>query len=473
MIGQLAKKEIHYSLYSIRFPALLVISAILFILNGIFAVTEPEQETNKHMPSTVYATASRPHSRLQFCTRGIGADRAQSVEIRIGGSIELQMMRDPSQLPGGDHLGRFALSYAGHMDWVFIIRVIFSLFAIIFTFDAICSERERGTLSLMCSNPISRSSVLLGKYLGACGTLMIPLVVGIILNLLIILVAGGMAGTVSLQMEHWMRIGLLVLASVVYVSLFIFLGLLVSTAVRKSSSSLLILLSFWVAMIIAYPNLAGVLAEHTAEAENEYQLSQRYRQPWKFGGIRELYNQIDEDISSGKITTEEELQNAFEEVHVRRIEIMNDTDAKHRDALVAKRRSARRIALVSPAALYQYICEAIADSGFERQQRFLRSVRDYYLVYENYVREKVGKVVPWCKMGLNIGRDLGGKRVVSQSPRPERYKGDMSDFPHFSEPRWSIADSLRTSLGNMAILFLWNVLFFLAAHYIFVKRSLR
>ncbi len=473
MIGQVAKKEIHHNLYSIRFPALLVISAILFILNGILAVTEPEQEISRHMPSTVYATASRPYSRLQFCARGTGADRAQSVEIRIGGSIELQMMRDPSQLPGGDYLGRFALSYAGHIDWVFIIRMIFSLFAIIFTFDAICSERERGTLTLMCSNPISRSSVLLGKYLGACGTLMIPLAVGITLNLLVVLVAGGIAGTVSLQAEHWMRIGLLVLASIVYVSLFIFLGLLVSTVVRKSSSSLLILLSFWVALIIAYPNLAGILAEHTAEAENEYQLSQRYRQPWKFGGIEELYRQIGEDINSGRITTEEELLEAFEEVHIRRIEIMNDTDAQHRDALVAKRRSARRIAMVSPAAIYQYLCEDIADSGFERQQRFLRSVRGYYLVYEDYVREKVGKVFPWCKMGLSIGWNLGGKRVVSQSPRPEEYKGDMSDFPHFTEPRWSIADSLRSSLSNLAILFLWNVLFFLAAHYIFVKRSLR
>jgi ABC-type transport system involved in multi-copper enzyme maturation permease subunit len=473
MIGQLVKKEIHHNLYSIRFPALLMISAILFTLNGIFAVTEPVQEITKHKPSTVYATASRPHSRLQFCARGAGADRAQSVEIRIGGSIELQMVRDPSELPAGDHLGRFALSYAGHIDWVFIIRTIFSLSVIIFTFDAICSERERGTLTLMCSNPVSRSSVLLGKYLGACGTLLIPLVVGIIVNLLIILIAGGVAGTVSLQAEHWVRICLLILASTVYISLFIFLGLLVSTVARKSSSSLLILLSFWVALIIAYPNLAGVLAEHTAEAENEYQLSQKHRQPWKFGGIEELYRQIGRDINSGKITTEEELQKAFEEVHIRRTEIMNDTDAQHRNALVAKRRSARRIAMVSPAAIYQYICEAIADSGFERQQRFLKSVRDYYLVYENYVREKVGKVVPWCKMGFSIGWNLGDKKVVSSSPRPERYKGDMSDFPHFGEPRWSIVDSLRTSLNNLTIIFLWNVLFFLAAHYVFVKRSLR
>ena len=302
---------------------------------------------------------------------------------------------------------------------------------------------------------------------------MIPLMVGVIINLLIILIAGGVAGTVSLQIEHWARIGLLTLASIMYISLFVFLGLLVSTVARKSSSSLLILLSFWVALIIAYPNLAGVLAEHTAEAENEYQLSRKRRQPWKQAGLPELHRQIDEDIKSGKITTEEKLREAYEGFHKKLVEVINEAESKHRDALIAKRRSARRIAMVSPAAIYQYLCEELADSGFERQQRFLKSTKDYYLVYENYVREKVGKIVPWCKMTFATGKYLGDKKVVIQTPRPKGYKGDMSDFPHFSEPRWYIMDSLRVSLNNLAILFFWNALLFVSAHYIFVKRSLR
>ena len=69
--------------------------------------------------------------------------------------------------------------------------------------------------------------------------------------------------------------------------------------------------------------------------------------------------------------------------------------------------------------------------------------------------------------------DVGGERIVVESPQAEDYRGDMSDFPHFNEPAWSIIDSLRVSLINLAILLLWNILFFMAAHYIFVKRSLR
>jgi hypothetical protein len=76
-------------------------------------------------------------------------------------------------------------------------------------------------------------------------------------------------------------------------------------------------------------------------------------------------------------------------------------------------------------------------------------------------------------MRFSTGQNLGDKKVVLQTPWPESYKGDMSDFPHFSEPRWSIIDSLRVSLNNLAILFFWNILLFVSAHYIFVKRSLR
>jgi ABC-type transport system involved in multi-copper enzyme maturation permease subunit len=467
MIGRIAKKEIHHNLYSIRFPALLIIATVLFVLNGILAVTEPVQEIGEPHPSTTRITVSRQHDRLRFSVRGSSADRIHSVIIRIGGNLVPQIMDHPTQLPKGDSLGRFALPHADHIDWMFIIKIIFSLFAIIFTFDAVCWERENGTLTLMCVNPVSRSSVLLGKYLGACVTLLIPLMAGIILNLIIIV--SGIGGAMSLQAEHWLRLGLLILASIGYISLFILLGLLVSTAARRPSSSLLILLSLWVALVIVLPNLAGIMAEHTSETESEYQLSRRQRQIWDLGGMGELNKRID----SGKISTQEEMNRAAEEVFTRIIGIMNDIESDHRDALIAKRRSARRIAMVSPAAIYQYVGEAIADSGFERQQRFLRSAKSYYPTYEDYVREKVGKVVPQCKWTFSMTRDVGGERIRVRSPQAEEYRGDMSDFPHFSEPRWSVIDSLRVNLNNLAVLLLWNALFFVLAHYIFVKRSLR
>lgn len=466
MIWHIAKKEIHHNLYSIRFPALLVISSVLFILNGILAVTEPLQEIDKPRQSTVNVTVSRQYDPLQFCARGTSADRITYMDVMIGGKIEPdpRAIGEPSQLPIGDGLGRFALPYADHIDWMFIIKIVFSLFAIIFTFDAISWERERGTLALMCANPVSRSSVLLSKYLGACGTLMIPFIIGVILNMLIILIAGRIAG-----ISHWLRIGLLTLTSIIYISLFVLLGMLVSTAARRSSTSLLVLLSFWVAMVVIIPNIAGIIAERTSNVESEYEISRRQRQIWELGGGQEL----DKQISSGKITNQEEADRVAKEIFTRMIKIVNDTKSEHQNVLTEKRRSARRIAMASPAAVYQYAAEILADSGFERQQRFIKSIRAYYPVYENYVREKVGEVIPCCGWSFGTNRYIGGKNIMFSSPWPVQYKGDMSDFPYFSEQRYSVIDSLRLSLVNLAILFLWNVLFFLSAHYAFIRRSLR
>ena len=146
------------------------------------------------------------------------------------------------------------------------------------TMGALAEERRHGTLEVTLSHPIHELQFLLGKYVGACGTLLIPLMVGVVLNLLVIVVAGGIAGTVSLQTGHWLRIGLLTFMSILYISLFVLLGLLVSTSARWSSSSLLILLSFWVALVIVLPNLAGIVADHTSKVESEYQLSRRQRQ---------------------------------------------------------------------------------------------------------------------------------------------------------------------------------------------------
>jgi len=469
MIVQIAKKEIRHNLYTIRFPALLVISAILFALNGILAVTEPVEEKSRPGPSTTGVTIRREPDTLQFCVRGTNADRIRIARVDLGGAIKPRTMGNPASLPSGDHLGGFALPHADRLDWTFIIKMIFSLFAIIFTFDTICGEREQGTLTLMCANPISRSSVLLGKYLGVCGTIMIPLMLGVIINLIIILIVGGIVGTVSLQSGHFLRIGLLILVSIIYISMFVFLGLLVSTAARRSAISLLILLSFWVALAMVLPNIAGIIAEHTTETESEYQLSKRRRQVWDLGGAGKLNEQID----SGKITNQQEIDRATEELFINMLKIINNSEADHRAALTAKRRLARRIAMASPAAIYQYVGEAIADSGFERQQRFLRSAATYYPIYENYVMEKVGKVIPNCSWSFSMSRTVNGKELYITSPRPEQYKGDMSDFPYFNEPRWSVMDSLSTSLSNLLILFLWNILLFVIAHYIFVKRSLR
>ena len=46
---------------------------------------------------------------------------------------------------------------------VLMVQIAFSLFVISIAYDVICGERERGTLALLASNPVSKYHILIGE----------------------------------------------------------------------------------------------------------------------------------------------------------------------------------------------------------------------------------------------------------------------------------------------------------------------
>ena len=131
-----------------------------------------------------------------------------------------------------------------------------SFIAILFTYDAISGERETGTLSLLMSNSVSRATVLLGKFIGAFLTILLPLLIGILLNLMIV----NASRLVSLSGDEWARVGIIFVISALYISIFLWLGLFISSQFSNSSSSLLVLLLIWIVFVVLIPNTMGVLA---------------------------------------------------------------------------------------------------------------------------------------------------------------------------------------------------------------------
>ena len=61
---------------------------------------------------------------------------------------------------------------------VSLVIYLVPLIALILGYDAIVGERERGSLELMLSMPITRFEILLGKYLGLAGALASSTVIG-------------------------------------------------------------------------------------------------------------------------------------------------------------------------------------------------------------------------------------------------------------------------------------------------------
>ena len=125
---------------------------------------------------------------------------------------------------------------------------------ILFTFDAVAGERAQGTLSLMMSNQISRGQTLSAKYLGAFFTLMVPLAIGILMNLLIIY----LSGNIRFDLDDWLRILGMIGVFALHISIFISLGLFFSSRVSNAITSLVWLLLTWVCLAFIFPSLLGL-----------------------------------------------------------------------------------------------------------------------------------------------------------------------------------------------------------------------
>ena len=149
------------------------------------------------------------------------------------------------------------LSGFSSVDFEFLVRVILSLSAIFLAYDVISGEREAGTLRLMFSNSVKRSTLLLGKFLGGLLSLLIPLLLSFLLGLLI----ASFSPLIDFQSPEHGRLGFIFLLSALYLTSFFTLGIFVSTLTRRSKITLLISLLIWVFLLFIVPNASFEMAQ--------------------------------------------------------------------------------------------------------------------------------------------------------------------------------------------------------------------
>lgn len=147
-------------------------------------------------------------------------------------------------------------------DLLYIVKVLLSLIAVLFAYDAVSGEKETGTLKLVLSSAISRGRLVAGKMLGGLAAIMLPLVT-LLTGVVVVLVT---QPGIRLVSGDFARLGLLVVAAMLYVALFFALGMLVSTLARTSSSALMVLLLLWAGIVFAIPNVGNLVAEQLAPA---------------------------------------------------------------------------------------------------------------------------------------------------------------------------------------------------------------
>ena len=369
------------------------------------------------------------------------------------------------------------------LDLVFIVTIILSLMAILFSYDAVCGERERGTLKLMLSNNISKAYVLLGKWLGGAVSLLIPFLISLLMGTIYIT----LNPTIQWDGTAWLTLFLLFLASMTFISVFYMLGLLISTYSRISSVSILTNLFIWVLLILAIPNLSPYLSAQFLKIpsvnriEKEIsrisgidrdnlgrQLSAEVRERYEnnygqiFVELQEMnqtaiQDRLREDASFRAMYDryDEEIRNVWREAN--RIQGEKATALRRELDMKAGIQTwvAKHIACLSPYANFVYLATDLTGTGLRGMNYFRRSVGEFSRTFNPYLQRKEQEA-----------------READPTYNSNSFI-DLRDRPRFSFQEESISDKLTAVLPYWGILLFFNVLFFTIAFVGFLKYDVR
>ena len=160
------------------------------------------------------------------------------------------------------------------IDWVFIISILFSFLIFILTYDAISGEKEKKTLQILFSNSITKLEYILGKITGVTLSVMLPFIIGIIINLIIIIVLGKFPINASLCL----RILVFVFYSFIFISIFVSIGLFISSINSNSLKSLIILSLFWITIIIITPVVSKIIITNIYKVTTTADLDEKLKE---------------------------------------------------------------------------------------------------------------------------------------------------------------------------------------------------
>ncbi len=340
------------------------------------------------------------------------------------------------------------------LDWSFIVGVILSFTAIVLVYDGVNGEKQRGTLRLMMSQPVSRATVLLGKYLSAVIVLLIPLAAGVLLSLLIV----GLGGALQLSADLLWRIALSCLLSTAYISVFAILGLFLSSCSRTPVVSLVSGLLIWVSLVIVVPAAGNLAARGLAKIPAEDTVAENAERA--ADEIVNRYNRLnphpDNWIMSGSWSPGEPLRRAIEADQAR-----NRVYFAYQDEKAFQVKFGRRIAAFSPAALLAQNLECIAESGISHYEKFVSGARRYQQQLATYLDSKypLDKVNP-------VNRD-------KTDPVIARMKLDFGSIPKFEDRTAPLSETAGLVLRCASVLAFLSIALFAATFVAFLRYDVR
>jgi ABC-type transport system involved in multi-copper enzyme maturation permease subunit len=368
------------------------------------------------------------------------------------------------------------------IDLVFIVTILVSLIALILSYDAVCGEKEEGTLKLMLANGLARSKIVLAKLAGGVLTLAGPFLVSLATGMLIVL----LHPRVNWTGADWGALGLIVVGALLYVAVFYLIGILISSAHQTSASSIMTSLFVWVLLVLVVPNLSPYVASFLRPAPSRIKVARetqrltdvdrddlgrklmtQYR-----GEVLKQFPVLAERLTENEVKTrvaaDPEYRKAYEAMRAaveRAWADANRTQNAKADAIdddlrqkeEAQTGLARSISMASPLADFSYLATDLSSTGTENMSHFERLRQAWDDAFRRDYRPK--KI----------------EELKAKDPTADLWNTaiDMSDSPRFRYIEEGLGGRVKAALPPFAVLLGYCVVLFAAAYVAFIRYDAR
>ncbi|MDH3937006.1 MAG: ABC transporter permease subunit [candidate division Zixibacteria bacterium] len=488
MFTTLVRKELRAVILSPKFAATFAVLSVLLLLSVYIGIQEYREGVKQYETATnlsdqrileqtswhnLYDKGYRSVDPMQVFVSGLGYDVGRWSEVSADNSVKLRNSAysdDP------------VFAVFRFVDFAFIVQVVFALFAILFTYDAVNGEREQGTLRMVFANAVPRTQYLVAKCVGTWLGLVVPVCIPILLSLLLV-----MMFKIPLTGADWSKVVLLVGISILYISLFIVMGVFISSLTRRSSSSFLLSLVVWVVLVLIIPRAsvmaAGQVVHVPQRAEIEGQrdgyAQDRWTQFYADMEKRLLDNaRIDEDQATiGDDEFDEEamwarmkeedaarklVQTEIEEYEARLLE-----DWRHRKE--TQQKLGLSLSRFSPASAYQLAAMTLAGTDISMKPRYESALNQYRNEFNSYVEEKQSESGQVGGVMIQIGCEEGVKVGTSR----ENDGLDLSGRPTFTPPAQPLSEVVQPVVTDVGLLAFGIMFSFVGAFVSFRRNDLR
>ena len=402
MLLTLIQKEMMHHILSVRFVALLVMCLLLvpltlhinyrnYLQNQVnykeslkLSTTEAaEKPPDAPDPDTEVSKLFLEPTPLSVFAKGL----EESLPSYLG------MTRNGVK-QGSMSLGEAPLSSAlGNLDFLFVVSTVFSLLALLFTFDAVAGEREAGTLRITLSNALPRDLFLWSKLIGGYIVFVVPFLVAFLLGLLLLVSQDFPLG----ESDIFLRVLSLTLVSLLYIGVFFSIGTVISTYLDNSKTALIVAFTVWVLAVLIAPRagfLTAKLIAPTRAIQSVYMEKTAIRNNLNaekdqvvVGKIIETlgtsinFNEDIEKIKEIRAPIDAEYRQKFQE-QVNKVEREYQREKKRQESV------GETLSRITPTSSLIYLAMNLAETGkIKRNTYFQMGTRYYTLLEEEYFSE--------------------------------------------------------------------------------------